>query len=139
MVNFPGSWLILSNKELRISLLAFLRELADSCIKNKKNTSPEKQFDIDEIYHFFFDDTDLGLDAHAYIGEALLDAEEADAITRVTTKLDEIFKLLGDRGSDTYLSNALWTDVVESASIAYSELQKDNRQFDWSDQVVEVT
>lgn len=131
MIQYPECWLSLTNKDLRLSLLAFLRELSDKKFQKDKSRPPEKQFDIDEVFHFFFDDTDLAYSPAEYIGDALFDHKEADVVARVTFCLDEIFNQLKDRSTDSYVDSFLWGKVVDCAVIAYAELQCGDKRIDF--------
>jgi hypothetical protein len=128
MFHYPESWAALSNKELRITLLAFLKELAGQDIAGRQSVEPERQVDIDEIFHFFFDDTDFWCNASGYIGEALLDIGEATTVTKVTQHLEEIFKLLGNQDDQIYIASSEWGEVARCAKIAYLNLQSGNKE-----------
>lgn len=131
MIQYPKSWSGLTNKGLRLSLLAFLRELSDENFQRDKSSPPEKQFDIDEVFHFFFDDTDLASSPVGYIGDVLFDNKEANVVARVVGSLDEVFSQLKDKATDSYISSSLWGEVVGCASIAYAELQLGDKRMDF--------
>ena len=77
-----------------------------------------QDFDIDNIYHFFFDDTDLHPKAEAEIGWFLRNSDEAKVINELTFKLDELLKTLGDVTTQKFTNDCGWHDVVEKTKDA---------------------
>lgn len=129
MNNYPESWSALSHKELRRTLLAFLLELLDERYQGRRGLPPGKSFEIDDVVHFFFDDTDLVANPSSYIGEVLFDENEVASIEKVTLALDEIVDELQGKETEAYLASELWPRVVEQAGAAYAELQSGSKHF----------
>lgn len=124
---FPDSWADLRYPNLRSNLLLFLKELSDTEYQSNyliSSTIAHDQFDIDEIYHFFFDDTNLAENPEGCIGQILFDNDEVKLISAVTEILKEILKDLSDSGNDEYTSHPYWRDVVDKASLALKKLSE---------------
>lgn len=105
----------------RKELIAFLDEivaLVDPPSRKKDSR------DIDEIVHFFFDDTDLFPHANAEIGTFLKDNNEADAIRELLTSLNGIIHELGDVSTRRYAEHPDWKDIEEKARIALNLIGK---------------
>lgn len=112
----------------RAELIVLLRELCDR----------EKQFrlwimhedfpstsGIDEIFHFFFDDNDLGNDPNSEVGRILKNTNEVNVISRVSSALNELEQRLGDADSCAFMSDAAWPSMIILASEALKVLAKD--------------
>lgn len=124
---YPDKWAVLSYPNIRSDLLLFLKELSDIRFQvNSLNSSStgHDQFDIDEIYHFFFDDTDLVVNPEAYIGEIFFDIDEVKIISQVTSALKNILDELGDSSNDKFISHPYWGHVVDNASFALKKLSE---------------
>ena len=105
----------------RIELIAFMEELADPGIQERfwiRHEDAPASSSIDEVFHFFFDDTDIGQDPFAQIGICLRSNEEAALVKKVTDLLDSMLHRLGDVGSREYMSDSMWPEVVARASAA---------------------
>ena len=124
---FPDNWANLRYPNIRSDLLLFLEELSDVEYQSNyvisSNTAHDK-FDIDEIYHFFFDDTDLVINAEGCIGQILFDIDEVKLVSEVTEILKKILEDLGDSGNDEYTSHPYWRNVVDKASLALRKLSE---------------
>lgn len=76
--------------------------------------------DIDQIFHFFFDDNDFDEGA---IGESLLDAEEAKAIDEVKALLDAMLVDLPKGDDAAFVSHHLWPRLRTKAQAAQSAFE----------------
>lgn len=122
---FPDNWSLLKLQNLRSNLILFLRELSDAEYQKEININdPCKQFDIDEIFHFFFDDTDLFEDSNSCIGDILFDDKEAELIYFMTKILNEIFLDLGNKDRFSYIEHPLWAKVIEFSKTALAEFER---------------
>ncbi len=97
----------LSNLEKRKELILYLEELAAEEPEDhwRKERDQGLSSDIDQIFHFFFDDNDFGEGA---IGESLLDLEEAKGIHEVKTLLDAMLVDLPQGDDAVFVSHHLW-------------------------------
>jgi hypothetical protein len=113
--NYPLDWRQLRFPNKRAEMIEYLKEIANTNI----NPLPTyHEFDVDEIYHFFFDDTDLSDELRSSIGTILLNSEEQTAIYQLTRSLEQILKSVGDADSTSYLNHADWPRVRELARTA---------------------
>lgn len=81
---------------------------------------------IDEVFHFLFDDTDLGDDPESEIGRILRDVEEAMIIGKMCTILNDLHDRLGDADSKSYMDDCRWKELINIARIMdnYMNAQK---------------
>jgi hypothetical protein len=75
--------------------------------------------DIDQVFHFFFDDNDFDETA---IGVILLNQSEVAAIQNVKAPLKAILESVGDEGDDVFVQHPLWPQVTAAASNALRQL-----------------
>jgi hypothetical protein len=75
--------------------------------------------DIDQVFHFFFDDNDFDDIA---IGATLLNRSEVGAIRDVKSRLEAILDSVGDAGDDLFVEHPLWPKVTAAASNALRQL-----------------
>jgi hypothetical protein len=110
----------------REELIAFLEELADPETQERfwiRHEDVPMSSGIDEVFHFFFDDTDIGGNPFGQIGICLRSTEEAVRVKRVTDLLKSMLDRLGDVGSREYMSDPMWPELVARALTALSGLQ----------------
>lgn len=125
MIIVPDNWKILKFPNIRSDLILLLRELADADYQKMINSNdPYKQFDIDEVFHFFFDDTDLFADSNSCIGDILFDNHEAKFIDLITKRLNEILSDVGDKDRFSYIEHPLWKNVIEISAVALTEFER---------------
>lgn len=110
-----------SHPELRRELLLYLEELG---VDDPRPIWEEERrrglvSDIDQVFHFFFDDHDF--DA-SDIGRVLLNEEEVKAIAAVKGALDAVLDAVGDKGGDAFVEHPLWPNVTRAAARAVSRL-----------------
>jgi hypothetical protein len=75
--------------------------------------------DIDQVFHFFFDDHDFdGSD----VGVTLLNQEEVQAVQSVKIALEVLLVAVGDAGGDDFVEHPLWPVVRRAAAEAHSRL-----------------
>lgn len=67
---------------------------------------------IDEIFHFFFDDSDLGDNPWTEVGRVLKSQAEAKIIKCLTGALCDLFQRLGDAPSDVFMSDPAWSSLM---------------------------
>ena len=107
----------------RKELIAFIEELADPGIQERfwiRYEDAPMSSDIDEVFHFFFDDTDIGESPFEQIGICLHNAEEAALVKGITDLLESMLSRLGDVESQKYMADPMWSEVVARASAALS-------------------
>ena len=112
----------------RAELEAILQELSDADIQRREWLGGEGKAlgdsGIDLVVHFLFDDTDLGENAAATIGEVLFDLREAEAVASLAAVLDSMITRLGDTTSKEYVTDSEWPKVMERAKIASNILAR---------------
>ena len=104
MIECPKEWARLELPWRRIELIDFLRELTDGTIVKGQN------YDLDAVYHFFFDDTDLGDDPCSEIDFCLLDEAEVEIIKPIISLLESILNEVGDNNFGI-LNHTDWAKV----------------------------
>lgn len=100
----------------RIELLGWLRDLSllnESCANHE----------IDEVYHFFFDDNDYRDAPLSEVGQSLHSNDEAAIVFAVTLALDDLLKELGDQRTLAFIQHRNWPLVVELAKLALVTLR----------------
>src|SRR5690349_10212215 len=108
-------WPDISLPAKRAELLQLLAELSDKDAQNRLWISHEdfpNSSGIDEVFHFLFDDTDLGQDPHSEIGRILRNRSEADLLQELSLALDTMLDRLGDQRSEVYMSDPEWASIV---------------------------
>lgn len=119
----PAAWQHLSQIKKRIELLELLHELSDIETQERlwlKHEDFPNSSGIDEIFHFFFDDTDLVSNPKSLVGIVLLDDREVKEIEQLTSALSGMLSRLGDVDSQAYMSDPEWASIV---SLAQSSLR----------------
>lgn len=116
---YPDAWASLNYPNLRFSLLETLKDIVES--KYQKSIS---EFDIDEVFHLFFDYTDLGESASSCVSAILFDDYEVIVVSDVAIELSAISKILGDAVTKDYLIHLSWKRVVTLAEEALIVLGK---------------
>lgn len=118
-IAFPDAWNELRFPHKRAELIENLREIVET--ENKPKALLEN-FDIDELVHFLFDDTDLADVSRDTIGEILMSRVEQDAIRELTATLDSMVKELGDKPTHDFMAHPAWPNVIFCASLALARL-----------------
>lgn len=110
-----------SNPKGRAELIEYIRELASPSLQESlwiRNEDAPNSSGIDEVFHFFFDDTDIAERPLDYIGELFISGEEVDTVRAVTEQLDSLLKRLGDVGSKHYMTHSEWPALVAKSQKA---------------------
>jgi len=105
----------------RKELMQLLAELADGERQRNlwiKHIDYPNSSGIDEIFHFMFDDTDIGTDSYSEIGRILKNRSEADVMKKLSLSLKRLLNRLGDQNSDIYVHDAEWPEVMGIALYA---------------------
>jgi hypothetical protein len=129
---YPPNWSALRFKEMRWSLLHYLWELSDS--DYQRRAWVERTIDthiilgIDQIVHFFFDDTWLAERPDDLIGVLFFDQGEADVIKPITAALDAMIadwkqaglqsQLAHREEQEWFIKHSRWPELVRCAQIA---------------------
>lgn len=111
----------LSQPHVRCELIAHLSELQADDPRPLWRSQRERGLvaDIDQVFHFFFDDHDFdGSD----VGVTLLDQNEVQAIQSVKVALDTLLAAVGDVGDDDFVEHPHWPGVRRAAVEAHSRL-----------------
>lgn len=111
----------LSQPHVRRELIAHLSELQAGDPRPLWKPQCERGFvaDIDQVFHFFFDDHDFdGSD----VGVSLLDQDEVQAIESLKIALEALLAAVGDAGDDDFVEHPLWPVVRRAAAEAHSRL-----------------
>jgi len=108
--------------EKREELILYLKELAAKRPEELWRNEREQGLvsDVDQIFHFFFDDNDFGEGA---IGETLLDAEEAKIIDEVLSLLGAMLVDLPEGDDAAFASHRLWPRLRAKAQSAHSAFE----------------
>ena len=112
--------------EMRIELIGHLQALADP--DYQKAAWINHQFPSGIVYdefnnaiHFLYDDTNLGENPEADIGDILKNKEESDVVTLLVREIDVLFDRYGLNLKDgEYISKPEWENVVCKAKDACS-------------------
>lgn len=105
----------------RQELIAYIEELADPELQQRfwiRHEDAPTSSGIDEVFHFFFDDTEIGESPFEQIGICLCDTEEAAEVKGITDVLESMLRRLGNAQSQRYLSDPMWKEVLARASAA---------------------
>jgi hypothetical protein len=127
-IRVPESWMELRHPDMRAALLDTLVGLGDPAYQQaawiERSIDQHLITGIDQVYHFLYDDTDLGNDPDGCIGYTLFDFEEAKAVRAITELLDLLLDELGDARDANFLRHPLWPRVVERANLAFALLER---------------
>jgi hypothetical protein len=117
--NHPFLSVSLANPDKRNELILYLKELATEDPKElwRKECDQGLVSDIDQIFHFFFDDNDFDEGA---IGYSLLDVNEAKIIGEVKALLDAMLLDLPKGDDAAFVSHHLWLRLRAKAQEAQS-------------------
>lgn len=110
----------------RIELMALLRELSDSELQQRlwiRHEDFPNASGIDQVIHFIFDDTNIGIEPESEIGIIFDNAEEARCLNAVAKSLETILDELGDASSAEFLKHPKWPEVMSHASAALKVLE----------------
>jgi hypothetical protein len=120
-IRFPAEWQGLHFPGKRAELLEYLAEI----VSVAPGSDPRyREFEVDELVHFLFDDTNLGSRLESAVGDILLDDVEESCIRELTVALESVIRELGDSTSREYLAHPRWPEIVGLASRALRELRK---------------
>lgn len=118
-------------------MLDYLKHLSDEKYQDRVwvgSERPHPMVMVDDIMHFFYDDTSLGEDADRCIGWFLRDAREAVYIRAVIEAMDVVWQKYGTalKGSE-YVAVPEWQHVLATAKAAFvvvsePDLQRDAQQ-----------
>lgn len=120
-----SNWPDISLPGKRVELLHLLAELSDRDAQHRFWIMHEdfpSASGIDEVFHFIFDDTDLGRDAYSEIGRMLRNRSEADRLQELSLGLGKMLDRLGDQSSEKYMSDSEWESIVVLARSALMEM-----------------
>lgn len=116
---------------MRLDLREFAHSLGDPAHQDRvwiQHRPLDKQDNLTDVVHFFYDDTDLAIHPDRYIGGILKDGSEACAVGALTSALDELFAQLGTEQPDVaYLRAPGWTKVVALARDLVATLDRPDR------------
>jgi len=118
---------------MRNELVGNLEELSNAELQQQKwgpNVKGINRGHFDFIIHNIFDDSDIAEDAYSTIGEILLNNQEAELLSSVSRKLDQLLNKYGnDLGDLEYAEKPEWGDIVKSAQLALAELQSNDTKY----------
>jgi hypothetical protein len=119
---YPASWNGLSHPGRRSELLGYLEELAtpDPRPLWHEERGRGQSSDIDQVFHFFFDDHDFDESAIGYI---LFDEREVQAVAVVKIALELILADHPDGTDDDFVEHRGWPKVREAAASALMQMQ----------------
>ncbi|UKK84430.1 hypothetical protein L7H23_17950 [Sphingopyxis sp. BSN-002] len=120
--NQPFPHVSLANPDKREELILYLQELAAEYPEElwRKEREQGLVSDIDQIFHFFFDDNDFDEGA---VGYSLLDVNEAKVIDEVKALLDAMFMDLPKGDDAAFVSHHLWPRLRAKAQEAQSAFE----------------
>lgn len=79
---------------------------------------------IDDVFHFFFDDTELGNDVNSEVGNILKNQDEAVAVDSVCKALDQLLTRSGDVSSAMFMADPAWPSLMHLARTALTVLRE---------------
>lgn len=115
---------------MRNELLMTLRALADPTYQQNiwvERNFPNETFydDYDMAIHTLYDDLGLDDEGCMQVGFVLCNQTVADLVHEVIVALEHIFDTLGvDSDFEVIRRSNGWPEVIRSARVAYTELQK---------------
>ncbi|QCB53824.1 hypothetical protein E5675_04845 [Sphingopyxis sp. PAMC25046] len=117
--NHPFPHVSLANPDKRQELVLYLKELAAENPEELWHKEREQGLvsDIDQIFHFFFDDNDFDESA---VGYNFLDVNEAKVIGEVKALLDAMLVDLPNGDDVAFVSHHLWPRLRAKAQEAQS-------------------
>lgn len=86
--------------------------------------SVSSNYEIDEIYHFFFDDSSFKDSPLSEVGLTVIDSKEIAIVHALTLLLDELLNEVGDRETAIFVDHSNWSMVAELSKIALSVLEE---------------
>ena len=105
---------------MRDELVEYLQQLTNPHLCRPGHSVPDS---LDYAVHFLFDDTPLADDPQRAVGYFLLNADEADVVSRVIEALDRLFQIYGTERSDRfYVRQSEWESVRSAAERALEVL-----------------
>ncbi|ENW05082.1 SCO4402 family protein [Acinetobacter beijerinckii] len=119
---------MINHKERRENLIVYLTDLATYPFKfNIKENEKILDMDLDDIIHFFFDDTQLANSTARELGWILESEEEIRIIKELTEILDKILDKYGVYLLDTdYIYKPEWKNIIYTAQKALDIIEKSN-------------
>lgn len=120
-MNFPEAWRPLRFPHKRAELIENLRDIVRT--ENEIDSSSET-FEIDELIHFLFDDTDLNDGSRNSVGDILLDIEEQKSIHDLSFTISQMLQVVGDKTTEHFLRHPTWSAVVSRAKHALTTIEK---------------
>ncbi len=105
----------------RREMIALLGELSDGTIQKRLWIDSEDAPNvsgIDEVFHFLFDDTDLGKAPYSEVGRILENTVEADRIAALCKALVGMLNRLGDVPAHAFIADSEWSAVMKLAASA---------------------
>ena len=123
--DFPEA-AILSMPYRRDELILYLKELELPDPRPVWREERERGLisDIDQVFHFFFDDNEFDESA---IGVTLHGQWEVSAIQNVKARLNALLESVGDDGDDVFVQHPIWPQVTAAASYALRQLVRPQR------------
>jgi hypothetical protein len=120
--NHPFLHVSLANPDKRQELILYLKELAaeDPEALWRKEREQGRVSDIDQIFHFFFDDNDFDESA---VGYSLWDVNEAKVIGEVKALLDTVLVDLPKGDEAAFVNHHLWPRLRAKAVEAQSAFE----------------
>ena len=104
---------------MRLDLREYASSLCDEAHQKRvwvEHEPSEKQDNLTDVVHFFYDDTKLADDPDQCVGWFLRSAGEAGAVRALTSALDALFRELGtEQPDEAYLRAPGWPRVVRQA------------------------
>ena len=109
------------NFNKRREMISLLREMCSPDLQRhlwiEKKDYPNAS-GIDEVFHFLFDDTNLGSDPESEVGNFLESTEEASRIALICRGLEVMLNRLGNVDSEAYLDDPQWASIAKLAESA---------------------
>jgi len=125
----PDGWRKLEQPNKRLELVSLLSELADKEAQERlwiRHEDYPNSSGIDEIFHFIFDDTDIGDEPKSLIGIVFLNEQEAYELETLSALLSRMLNRLGNMSSEYYMRDDEWPLVMSQAMSALQRLQDDS-------------
>ena len=116
----PDEWSVLRYPDMRFELMQSLAAIEATPVGSNPTY---EQLDIDDIIHFFFDDTSLSERDVSTVGQVLFDTNEEEAIHHLTSELEALLHDVGDKPTTSFVGHSRWSLVRRAAREALELLK----------------
>ncbi len=111
----------------RRELISLLTEMSDVVVQQSLwiNHNDKNANGIDEVIHFFFDDTDLADSPENEVGY-IVNENELRILKDIIVKISSLISKIGDKESYYYMQDIEWRDVVDLSRKALDKIKEND-------------